>query len=482
MGGPRGAAPSALFGAYDIRGRYPRDFAPEVSRRLADAFLANFPGPFVAARDTRTASRQLESTVVDRFRAKRRSVLELGVQPTPVVGFSSRYLRTVGLAFTPSHNAVGFAGIKAFGSNGESFGREWGRLSHAFSRLRTVPRTRARRVGGEPGGRPEAPSAKEAVSAYVAHITRGLSFHGTIVIDGRGGATTHLAPRALSQIGAKVRELHPTFSARFHGRSPEPAPDNIADLGRTVRSERADLGVAFDGDGDRVVFVDARGAWVEPEVIATFLHRHLSPARRPLVGSADVSQLCEKHAPTVRSRVGSRYIADAMRRHSAHVGFEASSHFYLPRWGPNSDGILVACVVSDLLRRRGTTLGELSRAFGPIVRQRSTLDFPTRSLASEHLRSLLRQLDPPARIGVDGFVWQSESGTVVFRTSNTQPSLRLSFEARPGGRLASLRRDWVRAQTVPRGGTKRRAVGERRTGHRGSPALTESRRPRRRQS
>ena len=482
MGGPKGAAPSELFGAYDIRGRYPRDFAPEVSRRLADAFLGNFPGPFVAARDTRGASRTLERTIVRRFRAKRRTVFELGVQPTPVVGFSSRYLRAVGLAFTPSHNALGFAGIKAFAANGESFGRQWSRLRRDFAGVGAVSRPHAVRADAGVPGPTGAPPPNDAVSAYVAHITRGLRFRGKIVVDGRGGATTRLAPQALSRIGATVRELHPTFSARFHGRSPEPAVDNVADLGRNVRSERADFGVAFDGDGDRVGFVDGDGDWVEPEVIATFLHRHLSPARRPLVGSADVSRRCETHARTVRSRVGSRYISEAMRRHRSLVGFEASSHFYLPRWGPNSDGILAACVVSDLLQRSGTTLADLSRDFGPILRFRSTIDFPTRALASEHLRSLIRCLDPPAQSDVDGFLWNSGSGTVLFRASNTQPSLRISFEARAGGRLSSLRREWARALTLPRRRKENVAASRGGPGPLARSALTASRRPGRRQS
>ncbi len=482
MGGPKGAAPSELFGAYDIRGRYPRDFTPEVSRRLADVFLSNYPGPFVVARDTRAASRTLETTIVQRLRAERRTVFELGVQPTPVVGFSSRYLRAIGLAFTPSHNALGFAGIKAFGANGESFGRQWRRLRRDFADLGAFSRPHSVRTEAGVPSLPGAPSSKDAVSAYVAHITRDLWFRGKIVVDGRGGATTRLAPQALSRIGATVRELHPTFSARFHGRSPEPVVSNVADLGRKVRSERADFGVAFDGDGDRVVFVDGDGDWVEPEVVATFLHRHLSPARRPLVGSADVSQRCERHARTVRSRVGSRYISAAMRRHRSLVGFEASSHFYLPSWGPNSDGILVACVVSDLLRRSGTTLGVLSRSFGRIVRRRSTIDFPTRTLASEHLRSLIRRLDPPPRPDVDGFVWKSESGTVLFRASNTQPSLRISFEARAGGRLSSLRGDWARAQSL-RGRRKSNVAASRGgAGPRARSALTASRRPGRRQS
>ncbi len=430
-----------VFGRYDVRGRYPEEFSPDVCRRIADALASSTRRSFVIARDSRTASARLATEVVRRLRADGRPVLELGVQPTPVVGFASSHLRLVGLAFTPSHNPVGYAGVKAFAPSGRAYADEWATVRRAFERRARPGRSTGR---GAPGGRGPG-TAPGVLEAYLDHVTAGQRSRQEVVVDGRGGATTRIAPRALRAMGATVRELHPEFSARFHGRSPEPLPENVRDLGRRVRATGAAFGVAFDGDGDRVVFVDEGGHWVEPEVIGTFLHHCLSSPGRPLVASADASQRCESEAPTVRSRVGSRYLTATMRRHRSEVGFEASSHFYLRRWGPNSDGILTACVVADLLDRRRTTLGRLRRSFGPIVRDRQVLDFPSRLAARRHVRELIAALRPTPERGIDGHLLRTAEGTVLFRLSNTQPSVRLTFEPRAGGSLAALRRTWARA-------------------------------------
>jgi phosphoglucosamine mutase len=440
----QGAKPGTLFGAYDIRGRYPEDFPAVTCRRIADAFLGWSRRPFVEARDTRYASKQLERAVVARLRSKGQTLVGLGIQPTPVVGFASAYLGRVGLEFTPSHNAVGYAGIKAFASNGRSLGPEWGRIRGEFVGARR-PRPRrpapvARRGRGGAG-----PAASRGVlRAYLAHVTRGLHTDRSVVVDGRGGATTHLAPRALRLLGAEVRELHPRFSPVFHRLSPEPRREDVGDLGRTVRMSRADLGVAFDGDGDRVVFVDERGRWVEPEVIGAFLHRYLSPAGRPLVVSVDASQRCEAVVPTVRSRVGSRYVSAAMRRHRSAVGLEPSSHYYLAAWGPNSDGILTACVVTHLLEQQNTSLGQLARAFGPVVRDRSEIHFGSRTEAARRLRALTTQMGARLEKGIDGFVFRAPQGSVLLRLSNTQPTIRILLEPSRGDRLDELRRAWER--------------------------------------
>ncbi len=439
-------APSvALFGSYDIRGRYPEDFSRETCRRIADAFLRVTPGAFVVARDSRRASACLERAIVGHLRERGRSVLRLGIQPTPVVGFAAGHLTARGLVFTPSHNALGYAGVKAFDPAGRSLAGEWSRIRDAFVHARHPVSARVRWAGRTtPGGR-LAVTTSGVAGAYLAHVTRGLRTSQEVVVDGRGGATSRLAPRALRRAGARVTELHPRFSPTFYGLSPEPQRENIGELARRVRAQRADLGVAFDGDGDRVTFVDERGRWVEPEVIATFLHRHLSVAGQPLIASVDASQRCEAEVPTVRSRVGSRYISATMRRHGSAVGFEASSHFYLERWGPNSDGILVACVVCHWLDRVGTSLGELGRAFGPVVRDRQVLTFGTRAEAIRHYRALTTALVPKPERGIDGFVYRSSSGSVHMRLSNTQPAIRIVLEPNRGGDLDGLRRKWQRA-------------------------------------
>ena len=433
---------TGLFGSYDIRGRFPEDFPPAVRARIADAFLQTTRQPFVVARDARRASAELERAVAARIESRSLPVLRLGIQPTPVVGFASALLSATGLAFTPSHNALGYAGIKAFGPTGRSLGSKWSRVRRAFARPQDLPQSAGLRPDGGKEGSPSPVTAIAVRRAYLAHVTRGLETRRSIVIDGRGGATTRLAPRALSEAGARVRELHPRFSPGFHRLSPEPLPENVGDLGRAVRAAGADLGVAFDGDGDRVAFVDERGEWVEPEVVGTFLHRTLSTAERPLVASVDASQRCEAKTRTVRSRVGGRYITAAMRRHRSTVGFEASSHYYLSHWGPNSDGILTACVVSHLLDRERTSLRRLGREFGPIVRERQLVHFRTRTEALGRYRELTGTHSDRLEKGIDGVVFRVAEGSVLMRLSNTQPTIRIVLEPNPGRSLATLRGKW----------------------------------------
>lgn len=431
-----------LFGSYDIRGRYPADFPPTTCHHLANALAATTTGRIVVGRDVRRASEQLEHAIVGDLEQGHRLVIPLGVQPTPVVGFASRYLSAVGLAFTPSHNALGYAGVKAFAPSGRAYGREWTRVREAYGRSVRGDRFRMERIRPRVGSPRPSPSREAIVEAYLAHVTRGMRTGCSVVVDGRGGPTTRVAPAALARLGARVTELHPRFSSVFHGLSPEPQPENVTDLGRRVRSIGADLGVAFDGDGDRVVFVDERGRWVEPEVIATLLYDGLSARARPLVASVDASQRLESRVRTVRSRVGSRYVSATMRRYGSRVGFEASSHFYLDRWGPNSDGVLVACVVAHVLHRKGASLAELSRAFGPIVRARELFEFSTRTEAQRRFRRLAGSLEPAPEPGIDGVVYRLPEGSVLLRRSNTQPAIRVTLEPSRGRRLTELHRSW----------------------------------------
>ena len=441
---PNPTDPASIFGSYDIRGRFPQDFPAATCRRIADALAAVEAGTFVVARDVRTASARLERAVVGRLNRRAGPTLDLGIQPTPLLGFASSYLGLAGLAFTPSHNALGYAGVKAFRSNGRMFDREWDRVRTAFSREAPPRPTPSKRTGvrSRSTGVQSTPAA--VLEAYLDHVTRGLTSTRTVVVDGRGGPTTRLAPQALARLGVDVRSLHPGFSARYHGLSPEPRRDDVAELGRRVREDGADFGIAFDGDGDRVVFVDEKGRWVEPEAIAWFLYRHLAPAERPWIVSADASERCEARAAVVRVRVGSRFVSAAMRRHRATVGFEASSHFYLARWGPNSDGILTAGVVSHFLDDEGISLGAVSRAFGPIDREQRVLAQSSRAEARRVFRRLRSSLSAVAERTIDGYRIRLPAGSVLFRLSNTQPAIRITMEARPGAPLSGLRRQWDR--------------------------------------
>ncbi|MFZ1023397.1 MAG: hypothetical protein WAN87_04615 [Thermoplasmata archaeon] len=180
---------------------------------------------------------------------------------------------------------------------------------------------------------------------------------------------------------------------------------------------------------------------MEPEVIGTFLHRHLSPPSRPLVASMDASGRCEQYTSIARCRVGGRFVQARMRQTGAVVGFEGSGHYYLSRWGPSSDGILVACVLADLLMRARVTLSSLVGDFGSIFRANGAIEFISRTMAAQTYAAIRETLGgrtfEPA---LEGTEVRLAAGRVLFRLSNTQPAIRITLEAskRPG--LADLQR------------------------------------------
>ncbi|MFZ0890934.1 MAG: hypothetical protein WB778_01930 [Thermoplasmata archaeon] len=430
---------NSFFGTYDIRGRFPSELGPTEVEHLAAAFAQIGKGPVLVGRDVRTESKKLESLLVSGLASRGRRVMRLGIQATPAIGFAAAHFRRAALALTPSHNAVGYVGIKAFGPEGKLFAREWALVRRLY--LRSIEGgNQARRRSEHPRG-PQSRVVKKNnwTEAYLDHLTRGRRSSHSIVIDSRGGSTARIAPLALRRIGARITSLHPRFSATFFGLSPEPTPANVGKLSKLVRNKGADFGVTFDGDGDRVAFVDRRGRSVEPEVIAIFLQGQLVKSDKPLVASVDASSRCEGKVRIVRSRVGSRYVLSAMRKSRAIVGFESSGHYYLPEWDPNSDGILIACVVADLLSRTGRKLDELVDEFGPIFRKTRGIAFRSQEEAMRCYDALRRRMaQRGVKPGIDGISLRTASGAVHWRVSNTQPTIRFTLEATSKGGLKKL--------------------------------------------
>lgn len=427
-----------IFRGYDIRGLYPQEIDPAVASRLGRALGRALRGPFFIGRDTRRESKNFAQELEGGLRSEGARVDRLGIVPTPEVAFLARRWEGFGLAVTPSHNAVGYVGLKGFTPSGRLFDREWRSVRDAFRTASWASHggpPRARGVRNAVGG----PSGSIAASwnEYLAHVTEGLESRLSIVLDCRGGATARAAPAALRRMGNRVVELTRGFSPRFFGQSPEPHPATLSTLSDRIPAVGADLGFAFDGDGDRCVVMDERGQRVEPEVVALLLHRTFADADSPIVASVDGSRRLERKARTVRSRVGGRYVARVMRRAGAEIAVEPSGHYYVRRYGADSDGILIACLVCHALATQRTKLRVLSRRFGTVHRGTSTIDFPDAGAARDAFRRIVLRLGNRARSGLDGITVDFPEGWCLVRRSNTQPSIRFAYEAKGP---ASLRR------------------------------------------
>jgi phosphoglucosamine mutase len=429
----------SVFREYDIRGRFPEELTPAFGVRLGKAIARRYPGPVFLGRDTRRESEAFLRALGGGLASAGAVARSLGTVPTPFVGFVARRHRAFAFQVTPSHNPVGYTGLKGFGPDGSPFAAEWDRLRRALAR--TPGLASPRRVGRAPKGarvRFTRASLASTIREYLDDRTRGLRTSERVVLDPRGGATAHLAARAFERLGADVRSVHGRFSPTFFGLSPEPRPSDLDELGRRVRESGGALGVTFDGDGDRVLFVDGRGLPIEPEAVGLLLHRRFSPARRPLVATVDMSRRLDSLASVVRARVGGRYILAAMRRAHAEVGAESSAHFYLGGYGPSSDGILVALLVADLHARSPREFDRAIADVGPIVRTTLNRRYSSDARADVAFSRARRAVQGRTRWVLDCLDVDVAEGRCLLRRSRTEPVVRAALEARTSADLKRL--------------------------------------------
>jgi phosphoglucosamine mutase len=454
--GKHPSGPAPFFHAYDVRARFPQEISPDEAVRLGQAVGEVTRGPVLIGRDPRKESRIFAAHIRQGLERAGRPVTDLGIVPTPLVAFWARRCECVGLVSTPSHNALGYVGLKGFTSQGRIFGSAWSRIRQRYFRIRPGSSRLPRASGAFRKGGP-----RVLWHDYVREIVGTRQVSGTVVLDPRGGATARLAPEVFRSLGARVIEVHRGYSPTFFGVSPEPRVSELQDLGAIVRRHRALFGATWDGDGDRVLLVDSQGTPIEPEVVALLLYGDRGASGNPLVASLDTSYKLERWVRVIRCRVGTRYVSEAMRRHRASVGVEASSHIYLDYHVESSDGIRVAAEVACRLTADPRALEGQRARLGGIHRQALTLeqdDFPQ---ARRVYRDLRRNAPATLRRSLEGFQIRVPAGRILVRLSNTQPAVRLALEGETRqdlGELRELVERWVRSVVPGRSGLPRPAT------------------------
>jgi phosphoglucosamine mutase len=428
-----GHSQSSIFGTYDIRGLYPAEINLDVSKRIGRALGVTFGGPFLIGRDTRRESSTVQRGLEIGLRSVGALCTNIGIVPTPVIVFAARIRKEWGIIVTPSHNPGAYAGVKCVGPSGQLFSTEWARVRKSYEADPLGPSPRQRFRVLRPESRCEGVRI-EIRRRYLEQVSRGANMPLKVVLDCRGGSTSILAPQAFRRLRAHVIELSPGYSNVFHGQSAEPTSKNVTNLRRKVVSERASFGVSFDGDGDRVLFVDEIGYAVPPEAIALLLYEHNSDLSSPLVTTYDASAKLNDLVRLARTRTGSRFITAAMRKLGGEVGFEPSSHYYLKHEGTGSDGLLVACRVGQAVAQTGVRLSAVRRQLGPCLRRSRTLRFLNRQATAVAFKNLTFEVlrRGGRRLG-DGILLHGSWGSCFIRRSNTEPVLRFSIEPNSKG-------------------------------------------------
>jgi phosphomannomutase len=424
-----------VFKAYDIRGTVPDQLDTTMFQAIGRAVARFAAAPeILIARDMRESGFELSRAFADGVRSEGVAVVDLGMASTDFLYFAAGYLDAPGAMFTASHNPARYNGIKLCLSGARPIGRDTGL---------TEIQAMAEKFIDEPPGTPTAalternllPEWAEHVISFVDRQTlRPLK----VVADTANGMGGLVVPTVFSHLPFKVDILFPELDGNFPNHPADPIqPENLVDLKKAVLDQGADIGLAFDGDADRVFLVDEKaepvsGSLTTALVAASMLKKN--PGQTilyNLICSHVVPEVVTEMGGTaVRTKVGHSIIKQVMAETNAIFGGEHSGHYYYRDNFRADSGIITALLVLELLSQSDQPLSELLKPFQRYsdsgeINTEVTSPAGTVEAIAKHEREAGAETDMLDGLTVDHGEWWYN-----VRPSNTEPLLRLNVEAK----------------------------------------------------
>jgi phosphoglucosamine mutase len=409
------------------------DFALRLASAAARV-LSPDGGRVLIGKDTRVSGYMFESALEAGFVASGVDVLLTGPLPTPAIAYLTQKLGAdFGIVISASHNPYYDNGIKFFNSDGQKLSDE---LEEAIEQqLESPPRTR------DSGSLGQATIASFARREYMDFcrqtIPEGMDFDGLkIVVDASHGAGYKVAPRVIAELGADVVPVGCSPNGRNINEGCGSTRPDLLKL--TVTGVRAHVGIALDGDGDRLVMVDERGSLLDGDQLLFILarDRHQSKLLRgPVVGTVMSNLGLELALKGLgiefqRAQVGDRHVLAALRQHGGIVGGETSGHLICLDKTTTGDGLVTALQVLAIMRLTGRSLNELSQGMTQMPQTLLNVEIAERVDIRDHSVILAAVRGVEAVLG--------ERGRVVLRASGTEPVIRVMVEGEDELQVSAL--------------------------------------------
>jgi phosphoglucosamine mutase len=420
------------FGTDGIRGRANGVITPELALKVGQATGLVFRRAgddrhrVVIGKDTRLSGYMIETALIAGFTSVGMDVLQLGPMPTPAVAMLTRSMRAdLGVMISASHNPFDDNGIKLFGPDGYKLSDEVELQIEALIDSDVTKRLaksrelgRAKRIDGV---------HDRYIEFAKRTLPRNLSLEGLrVVIDCANGAAYRVAPEALWELGADVIAIGVEPDGfNINRECGSTAPDALC---RKVREMRADIGIALDGDADRVVIVDEQGHLVDgDQLLAVIAESWVEDGRlnKPGVVATVMSNLgLERHLQSlklslVRTPVGDRYVLEHMREHGYNLGGEPSGHIILSDYTTTGDGFVAALQVLAVVKKQNKPVSQVCHRFAALPQVLKNVRYRgAKPLEDLKVRSAIK--DAEQRI--------NGHGRLVVRLSGTEPVIRVMGE------------------------------------------------------
>ncbi|MDQ1431973.1 MAG: phosphomannomutase [Actinomycetota bacterium] len=426
------SALDSIFKAYDVRGIYPDEIDESIARRIGNAFVA-FTGSarVLVGRDARPSSEPLVAAFIEGALVAGADVTDLGIASTDLCYFAAGSLDAPAAMFTASHNPAQYNGVKMCRAGALPIGQDTG-----------LAEIKAMVAGGlleraEDPGRTE---RRDLLPAFVAHVHSFVDLDALapirVVADTANGVGGLIAPAVFDGLPMELTMLYGELDGTFPNHPADPtAVENLKDLQRAVRDADAGIGLAFDGDADRVVLVDDQaqpmsGSTTTAMLAVSFLDQH--PGEKivhNLICSKAVPEIIREHGgEPIRTRVGHSFIKQVMAETGAIFGGEHSAHYYFRDNYRADSGIIAAMLVLEQLSKTGTPLSELRKPFERYAMSgeiNTRVDDPLAVI--EHVAEVYASAQQDR---LDGLTVDLGDWWFNLRPSNTEPLLRLNLEAR----------------------------------------------------
>jgi phosphomannomutase/phosphoglucomutase len=450
--------PAGIFRQYDVRGIVGRDLIPDVAEALGWAYVAyvdahGTPGAIAVGRDNRPSGETLRNALVKGITAAGRDVVDVGIVPTPLLYWSLHHVGVVGgIQITGSHNPPEYNGFKLSMGTASLHGDDIQELYRL-----TATRPHAASQGGV--------RHEEVIDRYIDDIVKRigkLKRKIRAVYDCGNGAGALVASKLFDRLGLKGRGIFCESDGTFPNHHPDPTvPENLEDLIATVKSEDAEIGIAFDGDADRIGIVDDAGTIIWGDRILILYAQDVlkrTGKGQPIIFDVKCSQalpdaVTKAGGKPIMWKTGHSLIKDKMKESGAPVAGEMSGHMFFAEGFYGHDDALYGAarllrIIADSKRTVRQLLADVPDYVStPEIRidvdEESKFDIVARAVT--HFRGLHDVND------VDGVRVLYGDGWGLIRASNTQPVLVARFEARSEERLAEIRGEmegWLRSQGV----------------------------------
>ncbi|MGB4342749.1 MAG: phosphomannomutase/phosphoglucomutase, partial [Moraxellaceae bacterium] len=435
--------PAEIFRAYDIRGVVGEGLTEAVARKIGLAIgseaVARGEQVVVVGRDGRLSGTQMNAALIDGLRASGRDVIDVGMVPTPVLYFAAKIIGTgTGVMITGSHTPGNYNGFKIMIANDTLAGDE-------------IQSLRQRIEAGNYSGGAGALSQQNVAQDYIDRVTGDIVLARPlkVVVDAGNGIAGAIAPRVLEAIGCEVVPLFCEVDGKFPNHHPDPSkPENLEDLMGVVAANNADIGIAFDGDGDRIGVVTASGKNIYPDRLMMLLSKHVLTTNPGADIIFDVK--CTRDLGALISRLGGRpvmsktghsFIKSKLKETGAALAGEMSGHiFFNDRWFGFDDAIYAAGRLLEILSLESD---DADAVFAEFPENPSTpeINIPVpdakKFVLVEAMKAKAKFSDANI-ITIDGLRVELPDAWGLVRASNTSPCIVARFEGRTPAALAAV--------------------------------------------